>query len=229
MAGFDSSRLKALLFDLDGTLVDTDHLHFAAHRKALAVYDLDIDQSYYAQHICGGRNEDIADKLLGQRPIDERREYVRQKEQIFRDSLNFLQPMPGLMKLLDWSEQSGLDLALVTSAPKENADLLLLRLRLQDRFPVMVLGEDIAESKPHPMPYITALERLNVSPDEAIAFEDSPPGISAVQGAGIYAVGVATSFSPDQLRHAGAQCVIEDFRAPQLGCLIGKIEPPESS
>ena len=95
MTDFDSSRLKALLFDLDGTLVYTDHLHFAAHRKALAAYDLDIDQSYYAQHICGGRNEDITEKLLGQRPVDQKREYVRLKEQIFRDSLNSLQPMPG--------------------------------------------------------------------------------------------------------------------------------------
>ena len=115
------------------------------------------------------------------------------------------------MALLDWAAAAGVATALVTSAPRANMELVLARLGLAERFAVVVLGDELANSKPNPLPYITALRRLGVAAEEAVGFEDSPVGIRAVCGAEVLAVGLATTYSPADLRRAGAELVIADF------------------
>lgn len=210
------NRLSALLFDLDGTLVDTDHLHFAATQQALVQFDVAISEDYYAEHICGGKNEDIVRRLLPGQPPARQRDYVETKERLFRESLRELEPTAGVIALLDWAQAAGVATALVTSAPRDNMELVLARLGLTRRFPVVVLGDELSESKPHPLPYLTALRHLGVAPEEAVGFEDSPVGIRAVRGAEVLAIGISTTYSPDDLRKAGADHVIPDFRAVEL-------------
>ena len=207
---------RALLFDLDGTLADTEHLHFAATNRALAEYGVKIGKSYYAEHMFGGKDEEIVERLLPDRSPRERRRFVTTKERLFRESVTDLQPTSGLMALLDWADAEGVALALVTSAPRENMELLMTRLGLDGRFSEVVLGDELPETKPHPLPYRTALRRLGVAPEDAIGFEDSPPGIRALRGARVVAVGVATTYSEIELRKVGAQHAIPDFRAPEL-------------
>ncbi len=216
MARKKLNRLRALLFDLDATLVDSDHLHFAATRQALARFGAAIDKGYYAEHICGGKNEDIVRRLLPGRSPAQQRGYVRTKERLFRESLCEIEPAAGVIAFLDWAAATGVATALVTSAPRENMELVLARLGLTRRFPVVVLGDELPDSKPDPLPYTTALRRLGVVAEEAVGFEDSPAGIRAVRGAGVLAIGVATTYSPADLRKAGADHVIPDFQTDEL-------------
>ena len=122
-----------------------------------------------------------------------------------------VEPIAGVVALLDWAAAAGVATALVTSAPRANMELVLARLGLAERFAVVVLGDELANSKPNPLPYITALRRLGVVAEEAVGFEDSPVGIRAVCGAEVLAVGLATTYSPADLRRAGADLVIADF------------------
>ena len=85
------------------------------------------------------------------------------------------------------------------------------RAEADDEVAVVVLGDELANSKPNPLPYITALRRLGVAAEEAVGFEDSPVGIRAVCGAEVLAVGLATTYSPADLRRAGADLVIAAF------------------
>ena len=199
------------MFDLDGTLVDTDAHHFAATQQALERFGVTISQDYYAEHICGGKNQDIVRRLLPGHSPARRRDYIETKEKFFRDSLRELEPIAGVVALLDWAAAAGVATALVTSAPRANMELVLARLGLSEHFAVVVLGDELANSKPNPLPYITALRRLGVAAEEAVGFEDSPVGIRAVCGAEVLAVGLATTYSPADLRRAGADLVIADF------------------
>jgi HAD superfamily hydrolase (TIGR01509 family) len=115
------------------------------------------------------------------------------------------------MPLLDWAENQGWATAVVTNAPRKNAEFMLATLHLADRLDTLVIAEELSQAKPHPMPYLEALRRLNVAPEQAIAFEDSVTGVQSAVAAGIYTLGVATTHLGTTLKEAGANQVIADF------------------
>jgi HAD superfamily hydrolase (TIGR01509 family) len=116
--------------------------------------------------------------------------------------------------LLAWAQQQQLLTALVTNAPHENARHVTQALGLS--FDAVVLAEELAAGKPDPLPYRVALERLDLGPQEALAFEDSPSGVKAAVGAGIPTIGLTTGHPPEALEAAGAFLLIRDFSDPQL-------------
>ncbi|WP_163009790.1 HAD family hydrolase, partial [Pseudomonas viridiflava] len=101
---------------------------------------------------------------------------------------------------LDHAGQLGPKTAVVTNAPRENAMAMLTGLGIVDRFETIVIGGELARGKPHPMPYLTALELLGVSADEAIAFEDSLAGVQSAHAAGIHTFGMLSGLQEQQLR-----------------------------
>jgi beta-phosphoglucomutase len=125
------------------------------------------------------------------------------KEARFREIALSLTPLAGLLDLLAWIEAQGLQKAVVTNAPAENVNFLLKVLKLADTFNTVVLGEDATAGKPDPACYKLALNQLGISATEAIAFEDSPSGIQAAVGAGIYTIGVASTYDPNVLSAVG--------------------------
>jgi beta-phosphoglucomutase len=114
------------------------------------------------------------------------------------------------------AKSCGLSLALVTNAPEENVEAILLALGLRDFFDAVVLADEVEAVKPDPAPYKAALEKLGISAEEALAFEDSVSGISSSVAAGISTVGITSSQVPERLREAGAFMTVEDFTDPRL-------------
>jgi HAD superfamily hydrolase (TIGR01509 family) len=215
----DSSRdvaLRALIFDMDGTLTDSDPLHRLAFERALARYGQTMPEERFRQVISGRPNSEIGRILFPDASDAEHLRFSREKEQLFRDMATELLPLDGLTSLLDWAHQQGLAVALVTNAPRENANHMLDALDLQGRFPIVVLGDETPRPKPDPLPYRMALERLGVRPEEAVAFEDSVPGVCSATGAGLMTFGVLTTQSEAVLKEAGARHVIRDFEDPIL-------------
>lgn len=208
---YSSKPLKALLFDLDGTLTDTSEFHFKASVDALDQFGLTLDRSVYFDVIHGNNNKSIAEYFFPKGDHELHQNYTNKKEQFFRNYLINLTPVDGLMDLLSWARQSSLLMALVTAAPKENKDASLRALGLEDTFDVVILGDDLERNKPDPLPYQTALNRLGVQADEAIGFEDSLHGVESVSGAGVYTVGVTSTLAASPLLLNGADITIYNY------------------
>ncbi len=214
--------LAAILFDLDGTLANTDPIHFAVWQDILTRFDLEIDRSFYQQRISGRTNATIIKDILPQLSLEEAWQLATEKEETYRRLAGILKPMPGLQRVLKLTDKASIKTAVVTNAPRLNVEHMLDILQLTSVFPLVIMPEDAPPGKPYPAPYKLALTRLGVDNKNAIAFEDSPSGIRSAVGAGIYTIGITSSHSPEYLMAAGANMAIPDFNSPQLWELLDK-------
>jgi len=209
-----ATRVKlgaALLFDLDGTLCDTDRLHFAAYCTLLKDFGRTITLEHYQTRIMGAPNDAIMREMFPELDIARHKELAERKEELFRGAVSELEPTPGLTALLDWADARALPVAVVTNAPRANAEMMLRGLKLDDRIDTLVLGEELERAKPDPLPYLTGLARLGARAEHSLAFEDSLPGIRSASGAGLATYGIRTAHPDAALLQAGATAVIQDF------------------
>ncbi len=211
---------RALLFDLDGTLAETDSLHLPTWVDVLRPYGIEIDEEFYRERISGRSNSKIVEDLLPDLSAKEGRDLADAKEASFRERADELEPLPGLLDFMREAKNRGLSLALVTNAPEENVEAMLLALELREFFDEVVLSDEVGPVKPDPAPYRAALNRLGVAPEEALAFEDSTSGIASSVGVGIPTVGIASTQAPETLEDAGAFMVAADFADPGLRRLV---------
>jgi len=203
----------ALLFDLDGTLVDSDHLHHEAFATILAERGRDLSVDEYRAGIMGHPNAAILARFFP----GEDMAVLDRKEAMFRDSLaTSVEPVAGIHALLDWAEATGAGCAVVTNAPRDNAVAMLAAASLAHRLPTVVIGDECERPKPDPAPYQAAMRALGVTPSRAVAFEDSRSGLRAARASGAHVFGLSTGLAPEELLNAGAHQVIADFTAPAL-------------
>lgn len=213
--------LSALLFDLDGTLTDTDKLHLVAIQQLLWEEDQRPFSEEDFEALCSGRaNPQMCALLFPERDLKFHRAFADRKEARFRALSTTLEPIAGLTTLLAYAQDKGIGRVVVTNAPRANADHMLGALGLQQAFASIVVAEELARAKPDPLPYLTGLERLQAKAEAAMAFEDSIPGLTAAKAANLYTVGLATSQSEATLLAAGADLVVEDFSDPRLWAVI---------
>jgi beta-phosphoglucomutase len=159
----------------------------------------------------GHPNDEIMREMFPDETPDRRITLSDRKEQLFRDQLETLTPTPGVLKLLDWADAHGVPYAVVTNAPRANAEMMLHGLGLDRRMTELVIGDELERAKPDPLPYRTGLQRLGATADRALAFEDSLPGIRAAHGAGIATYGIRTAHPDAALLGSGAVAAITDF------------------
>ncbi|MBE9065950.1 HAD family phosphatase [Leptolyngbya cf. ectocarpi LEGE 11479] len=222
--------LKAVLFDLDGTLANTDPIHFQVWQTLLAPHGHTVDQTFYDRFISGRLNPDIVRDLLPQFSADDGVAFSIQKEAQFREmAAHKLQRMPGLTDFLHHIKQQGYATALVTNAPRPNAEFMLKTLTLDGVFQPVIIADDLPKGKPDPLPYQTALDQLGLSPEEALVFEDSPTGVRAAVAAGVPTIGVTSTHSNGTLIQLGALWTIADFTDSRLLTYIGRADMAETS
>jgi len=250
-------RIRAVLFDIDGTLTHSDDLHFAVFRDMLQQRGFNggtpISEDFYNQHISGRHNPLIFADLFPELPESEREVLIEMKEARFRDlAHSALKPVPGLLHLVDTLRRSEIAACAVTNAPRANAclfslipvfqpaltqphslsqaELMLRALQLDEFFgngERLVIGAECAQAKPHPEPYLEGLRRVGVPAEETIAFEDSPSGMAAAVAAKLATFGLSTTQSADKLLGAGAIAVINDFRDAALWKALGERCPQD--
>ncbi len=213
--------LAAILYDLDGTIVNTDPLHYQAWQELLRGSGLEIDEVFYKSRMSGRLNPAIVQELLPELSLQGVQQFSDRKEARFRELAPGLTPLPGLRKLIGWADASGLKQAVVTNAPRQNADYMLGVMNLQQAFEQVIVSEEIGIAKPDPAPYQYILNKFGLTPEQALAFEDSPSGIRSAVGAGIPTVGIASTQEPSILYKLGAILVIPDFTDSQLWNLLG--------
>ncbi|GGJ39171.1 HAD family hydrolase [Deinococcus roseus] len=204
--------LKAVLFDMDGVLTRNSTIHEAAWRDVVQQY-FQVNLLEGDTRIHGGRAHEILSVLL-QRPVSraEALPFHRHKEERYRElARGHLEPTRGLLRYLDFLKSRNIATVLVTSGDRPNVDLVLEAFELQDTFPIQITGETVQNGKPHPEPYLKALEVLGITADQAIVHEDAPAGIRSGKGAGCRVLALPTTTHAAELLEAGADLVIEDF------------------
>jgi len=218
--------LAAILFDLDGTIVNSDPIHYQAWKEMLQNFSIEIDETFYKSKISGRLNPEIVRDILPQLSLTEGEEFADEKEALFRKFASELQPLSGFSELLAWTQTHQLKRALVTNAPRLNAEYMLEVLGIKEAFHTIVLADDCIAGKPDPAPYQVALNKLGIQPEEAIALEDSPSGIRAAVGANIRTIGIASTHNPQILQEVGAFMAIPDFTDLQLWTLLNSLIEP---
>lgn len=186
-------RKKALLFDFDGVLADTEPLHWRAWHEVLTPYSPDLDWETYLR-LCVGTSDTQMLQFFSEitrKPVtvDELQALYPKKRKIF-EALVEAHPMvdADLVRLL--AGLKGLLLGVVTSSNQVEVEPILRRAGLLDLLGTVIYGNDVTRHKPHPEPYQTALGRLGVVPSEATVFEDSASGIRSASDAGCRVVRV---------------------------------------
>lgn len=214
--------LKALLFDMDGTLVDNMHCHDQAWVKLFAEEGVEIDLSTFFSKTAGMKNPPILRMFLGEDLSDEECERLAVKKELLYRELYADQRTPhaGLMELLDACDAEGIKLGVATSAPNVNIDFILDGLDLRKRFQAVTGAADIENGKPAPDIYLKSAEKLGLDPKECLVFEDAPMGVESARRAGMPCICLSTSLTEEQCRAIpGVNAVSFDFTPWSLDAL----------
>ena len=187
---------RAVIFDIDGTIVDNMHLHAEAFARFAERHGLPPLTQEDRARLDGRRNSEIFPILFKREvPREEWQTYEHEKEGLYRElSKGRLLPMKGLRQLIDQLAADRIPMALATSAPQPNVAHTLAELGLDEAFPIIVRGDEVARGKPAPDVFIEAARRLGVDPKDCLVFEDAPMGVAAAQAAGMPVVALTTSF-----------------------------------
>lgn len=198
-----------VIFDMDGVLVDSGPAHHESWRQLARRHELDISDESFKQHF-GRPSRDIISALFGdQLRGGEIRRLDEEKEQLYRTLIADRIPlMPGCRETLTALEKSGLRLAVATSGPPENVDLVLSEGLIANYFAATVNGFEIARGKPAPDCFLLAADRLSLKPAECVVIEDAPVGVQAGVAAGMKVIGLAGTHAAEPLTQAGAARVV---------------------
>ena len=202
----------AVIFDMDGVLVLSLPAHWVAWRAVAAAHGVEMTREMFLR--CNGLiNPDICALLWGSRATPEFiAQIADEKERAFRVAIEADVPLaPGCCALLSALQANGSRLAVGSSAPRENVDLVLDRGGIRQFFGAVVHQGMVRRGKPAPDIFLRAAELLEVPPRRCVVVEDAPTGVQAALAAGMAAVGVATIHAAQELVHAGARLVVHDL------------------
>ena len=209
--------IKAVLFDMDGLIVDTEPIHFLAFRGMMRQYGHEIDDSLMPSFVGFPEADNIRD-LKRVYHLDAPSEEMASRRYALFMKLIRVEPFdvfPGFWELSEDVRRRGLRQAVVSSSTAEQIEVILGRLFQtrpdlpppQEYFDAIVSGDDITRNKPAPDIYLLAAERLSVAPAECLVFEDTPPGVKAAVTAGMAAVAVPNQYTKS-LEFPGARGAI---------------------
>lgn len=208
---------RAAIWDVDGTLVDTAEIHFAAWTDFAAAHGFPFTRADFAATF-GWRNPEIVRKLFDPAADDARcADWGEEKERLYRAATDRagVELLPGVGALVDDLAAAGWLQGLGSSAPRANLDLILKHTGTAGRFGAIVSGDDVSRGKPDPEVFLKAAAKLGVSPARCVVFEDAPSGVEAAKAAGMACVGVTfVGHHPAaRLTAAGADVVVPSLAA----------------
>jgi HAD superfamily hydrolase (TIGR01509 family) len=214
------NAIRAVVFDLDGLMFDTEALFFRVASDMLAargkVFTAEIMQA-----MMGRRSVEAGETFRTMAGLDEPLEVLMTevRARFFAEVDTAVHPTPGLIALLAHLGTRSIPLAVATSSHRAYAERLLTEHGLADRFDFVLASEDVTLGKPDPEIYRKAVERFGMPADAVLVLEDSPAGLAAAKGAGTFAVGVPHEHSPAEGLHA-ADLIVPRLDDPALLALL---------
>ena len=176
---------KGVFFDFDGTLVDSEPLHFQAEKVALNSRGISFDLTD-KKDLIGGTVKGTAERICAKYGIQDVDSFFIERESVFHKLVDStLAFIPGAQSLIEVLSQKGVLIALVTSGTPDYVFSFLNKHQITKRFQSIVTMADVELHKPFPDPYVKALELTSLNPNESIAIEDSPTGVISAQKAKI--------------------------------------------
>lgn len=214
----------AVAFDLDGTLIDNNHYHLLAWQAFYEKRNRKLSLEEYKTSFNGRTNADVVkyvfnDPNIQQTLIDQ---YTREKEELYREIYApHIQPVKGLIPLLEALQQRNIPMVIATSGILPNIDFMFTHIPIRHFFSNVIYSAHISKGKPDPEIYQLAANKMGLPPENCIAFEDATVGIRSAKAAGMKVVALTTTHAITELGEADR--IITDFSeiSPEnLGALV---------
>ena len=224
--------LRAAIFDMDGVLVDSYRAHLESWLQLAAESGLRMTEAQFAETF-GRTSRDIIRTFLAGDDLSEPRiaELDERKEALYREIVSREFPaMDGAVELIDALHAEGVRLALGSSGPPENVELVLDKLGRREAFGAAITGRDVTRGKPDPQVFLVAARRLEVEPESCVVIEDAPAGIRAARNAGMTGVALlSTGRSENDFRDEEPALVVRSLRELSPGALRALLRRGEAS
>lgn len=213
-------EIKAVILDMDGVLVDTEHIHMKAFDSFLEKFGLKVDETFLQSLIGTSIEENIKMffKRFPQLEGEDIKQLISERNTIYADMINKepLVPISGVIEVLDYCLNHDIKTALASSSDKDQIDLILKKLNsnknyeldLYNSFHTIVAGNSVKEKKPAPDIYLRAIADLKVDKKHIIAIEDSQAGISSAKNAGIFCFALENYYN-DVYRMKGPDYILK--------------------
>jgi len=208
--------IKAVLFDMDNVIVDSEEIHLDAEEILFLKHNITRDPKEVAKY-SGVKDDIMFDDFIKKHNVNSTpEEMMKQKWDLLHKALNENTiPIKGVIELIKKFKEKGLKLAVVSSSYENIVMLVLNNLNIKDYFNVIVTGSDNLKSKPSPECFLEAAKRLNTAPEECLVIEDAEHGVEAAKSAGMKCVGFVYPKGYDQ-DISKADIIVDDFRKLDL-------------
>jgi beta-phosphoglucomutase family hydrolase len=195
--------IEAVLWDMDGVIADSGPYHLAAWQEIFGQRGVKFTAEDF-KHSFGLRNDSIIRNTLG-KDLAQAKIYAiaQEKEVTFRRLAGGrIKPLPGALELIESLRNNGFRMAIASSAPMENIELVTGTLGIAGCFQALVTGHDVTEGKPSPQVFLLAAQRLGVNPANCLVIEDAVAGVTASKRAGMYCLAVTNTYTRQELAEA---------------------------
>ncbi len=194
---------RAVIWDMDGVIADTAPFHLKTWQETFRKRGVKFTEEDF-RHIFGQRSDAIVRNTLGgvisQDEVDA---IVKKKNRDFRNAARHnIKSLPGAIKLIELLIKHGFKIALASSAPIENIQLLTEALGINNLFHSIISGRDVSQSKPSPQLFLLAAQRLGVEPKNCVVIEDAIAGVTAAKKAGMHCIAVTNTSPRESLKEA---------------------------
>ncbi|MCC9165797.1 HAD family hydrolase [Pontibacter harenae] len=214
------NNYKALLFDLNGTVIDDMHYHGKAWYGVLNE-DLGADLTWEeVQKQMYGKNREVLNRIFGEDKFsdEEAEELSIKKEKRYQSEYKpNLKLINGLEKFLEDATEHNIKMAIASAAITDNIDFVLDNLDVRRYFDAIVSADDVHHSKPDPETFLKAAEKLNFAPSECVVLEDAPKGVEAAENAGMDCIVILTAHPKEDFsQYKNVVAFIEDYNDPYI-------------
>ena len=200
----------AVIFDMDGVIVDSNPAHKIALQQFANQHGYDLDEQQLREKIYGRTNKEWITNLFGVLPKETLHQYAHEKEALYRDIFkDDIKPVKGLVGFLDMLEKNNIPKAIGTSAPRVNVDFSLSKTGLEKYFSIILDDTFVTHGKPDPEIYIKVAAAIGLPNAQCIVIEDSLSGVTAGKRAGSKVIGITTTHTKEELLEA--DLIINDF------------------
>ena len=213
-----TKKTKAVIWDMDGVIADTAPFHFKAWQGVFNKRGTSFTEDDFRRNF-GQRNDTIIRNILDKDILPSEIDAIAtEKEKNFRQGARHnVKPLPGAVKLLKSLKEYGFSLALASSAPVANIQLVTRELGIENCFQAIVSGREVKEGKPSPQGFLLAAAKLGVKPENCLVIEDAIAGVRAAKRGGMHCLAVTNTNPKTSL--AEADLVVDTLEAVSVNDL----------